>query len=115
MVASVSGRVTLERRGTVHHRHAGEAYIILQRDLLAGELCPLDAPLTVVLKYQALYLFSSPSGRVARRPRIRHGREHNPHGIAGIVGGIIPLHQRVVGFELLISHMHAEIFSDAAQ
>ena len=32
-----------------------------------------------------------------------------------VVGGVIRLHQGIVGFELLVAHMHAEIFGDAAQ
>ena len=54
--------VALQRRRAVHHRHAGQAHIVLQYDLLSLEL-PRGCPATVVLRYQAACVFSSPDGR----------------------------------------------------
>jgi hypothetical protein len=72
---------------------------------------PPGAPLMVVLTYQALYLFSSPSGR----SRISHSGDVVRHRIDNVVGGVISLHQGIVGFELFVTHMHAEILGDTAQ
>ena len=38
------GDIAFERRGAVHHRHAGEADIVLERDRLAGELAARRRP-----------------------------------------------------------------------
>ena len=108
------GRVALERRGAVHHGHAGEADIVLQRDRLAGELAArraLDRRLDVPGVVLVLVAF----GTVAGRSRIGHRRDVIRHGIDDVVGGVISLHQGIVGFEFLVTHMHAEILGYAAQ
>ena len=108
------GDIAFERRGAVHHRHAGEADIVLERDRLAGELAArraLDLGLDVPGVVFVLLAF----GAIARRARIFHRRDIVRHGVDRVVGGVVRLHQGVVGFELLVAHMHAEIFGDAAQ
>src|SRR5438105_9667298 len=60
------GRITLERRGAVHHRHAREADVVLERDLLAGELaagCALDLGLDVPSVILVLLAFGPIAGR----------------------------------------------------
>ena len=108
------GRVAFEGRGAVHHGNAGEADVVLQRDGLAGKLAAggaLDLGLDVPGVVFVLLAF----GAIARRARIFHRRDIVRHGVDRFVGGVVRLHQGVVGFELLVAHMHAEVFGDAAQ
>src|SRR3954451_24508236 len=67
------GRVALQRGSAVHHGHAGDADIVLDRDLLAGELAawrPLDLGLDVPGVVFVLLAF----GTIAGCPRILYRR-----------------------------------------
>ena len=80
------GRVAFERRGAVHHRHARDADIVLDRDLLAGELAArraLDLGLDVPGVVFVLLAFRT----IARRARIFHGRHIVGHRVDRVVGG----------------------------
>ena len=108
------GHVAFERRGAVHHGNAGQADIVLHRDGLAGKLAAgraLDLGLDVPGVVFVLLAFRA----IARRTRILHRRDVVRHGVDRFVGGVVRLHQGVVGFEFLVAHMHAEVFGDAAQ
>src|SRR6266481_8770055 len=108
------GRVTLERRGAIHHRHAREAYIVLQRDLLAGELSARRAP-DLRLDVPGVVLVLLTFGTIAGRARIFDGWHVIRHGIDRFVSDIIRLQQRVIGFQFRFAHMHTEVLGYAAQ
>src|SRR5258708_5626448 len=98
------GDVAFQRRGTVHHRYAGEADIVLQRNGLAGELAAgraFDRGLDVPGVIFVLLTF----GAITGRPRIFHRRNIIRHGVDDVIGGVISLHQGVVGSELRLAHL----------
>src|SRR6202035_3283039 len=108
------GDVALQRRGAVHHGNAGETDVVLDGNGLAGQFAArraLDRGLDVPGVVFVLLAFRA----VAGRPRIFHGRNIIRHGIDDVVGGVISLHQGVVGFEFLVTHVHAEVLGYAAQ
>jgi hypothetical protein len=61
--------------------------------------------------YQAFLTF----GPIAGRTRIFHGGHVVSHRIDGVIGGVVRLHQAIVGFQLGVAHMHAEILGNGAQ
>src|SRR5215469_3831761 len=72
--------IALHRRGAVHHRHAGEADIVFERDLLAFELAggsTLDVGLDIPGAMPVLFR----SRTAAREPRIGDGRQLVRHPV----------------------------------
>ena len=96
------GSIALECRGAVHHGHAGEADIVLQRDRLAGELAACRA-LDRGLDVPRIVLVLLAIRTIAGRSRIGHGRDVIGHGIDDVIGGVVSRHQGVVGFEFLVA------------
>jgi hypothetical protein len=113
IVASVSG-VPFQRRGAVHHRDAGKADIVLQCDLLARKLAVRGA-LDLGLDVPGVELVFLAFGAIARQARMIHRRNVIRHRVDRVIGGVVRLHQRVIGLQFLVAHMHAEVFGDAAQ
>ena len=108
------GNIAFKRRGAVHHGHAGQAYVVLQCDGLAGKLTAwrafdgcFDIP-GIMFVFRGL-------GVITGRTRIFHGWNIVRHRIDCFVGGEVGLHQGVVRFEFLVAHMHSKILGNAAQ
>ena len=108
------GRIAFERRGAVHHRHAGEADIVLERDALSFERAGGGA---------AHFAFHIPgiervfvgTRLVARRARIFHLGQIVGKRVDAIIGLEGRFHLAKKGRQIGIAHGHVEIADDPAQ
>ena len=105
------GHIAFERRGAVHHRHAGDADIVLHRDRLALELARRRA-LDVGLHVPGVERVLLGARPIAGRARIFDHRDVVGHLIEQIVGGEIAFHQREELADALRRHAHAEAVDD---
>ena len=108
------GHVAFQRRRAVHHRHAGQHDVVLERDRLALELAAggaLDRRLAVPGVVR-VFLRRRP---VARRARIFHHRHFVGHRGDEIVGVDRALHQSAERGDVFIGQRQAALFGDGAQ
>src|SRR5262249_40585889 len=80
------GDVALEARGAVHHRHAGQADVVLERDALALELAARRA-LHLALVVPGVVLVLRALGTITGRAGILHDRHRIGHGLDGVIRG----------------------------
>ena len=115
MVASMSGTVAFEEGGADHHRHAGEADVVLQRDAAAGELA-------------ARLALDRRSSRTRRRADSPRASAAAPPSRGYFTGGLLVRHrverrigrdQRrddvLHGVEIDHARIHAELLGGVAQ
>ena len=105
------GHIAFERRGAVHHRHAGDADIVLDGDRLALELAfrrALNVGLYVP-GVERIFLGARP---IAWRARIFDHRNLVRHLIDEIVSGEAAVHQRNELANAFLRHGHAEALDD---
>src|SRR3984885_7595236 len=105
--------VAFEGRGAVHHRHAGDADVVLHRDRLALELafrCALNIGLYVPGVERILLWTRAISGCA----RIFDDRNLVRHLIDDIVSGEAAVHQRNELADAFLRHGHAEALDDVA-
>ncbi len=108
------GDVTLQRRRAVHHRHAGEHDIVLERDGLALELAARGA-LHGRFAVPGVARIFLRRGLIARRARIFHLRHFVGHGAHEIVGFDRALHQSAERGDIFIGQRKAALLGDAAK
>jgi hypothetical protein len=106
--------VALERRRTVHHRHAGQHDVVLQHDGLALELAARGA-FDRGLDVPGIVLVLVAGRAIARRARIFHPRQVVGHGIDDVVGRHARPHQLDEGLHVGVGQRQADIGRDFAQ
>ena len=79
------GHIAFERRGAVHHRHAGETDIVLQHHALARQRA-VGAPRTSALHRPGVERVFGCARPIARRARIAHRRQIVGQLVDAVVG-----------------------------
>jgi len=105
------GHVALEHRSAVHHRHAGDADVVLDRDPLAAQRPArgaLDRGLVVPRVQRVLVAL----GTVARRARVFDRRLRFDEFLQALVGRHGPGHQALEGHEVLRAQVQTELRGD---
>ena len=108
------GHVAFERRGAVHHRHAGDADIVLERDPLALELA-LGRALDLALDVPEIVFVLVALRAVARRARIFHRRQVVGQRLQQIVGGDVAGKRLLEEGDVGVRQVHAEFGTDLRQ
>ena len=108
------GHVALERRSAVHHRHSGDAHIVLDREPLAFELAAprafdrgLDVPRAVAVLLAA--------GAITGCARIFYRRQLLRHAIDGVIRIDAGPHQLAEYREIRLAHAEPEILRERLQ
>src|SRR5262249_27874207 len=105
------GDVALQRRSAVHHRHAGQADVVLERDALALELAARRA-LHLALVVPGVVLVLCALGTIAGRARVLHGRHGIGHSLDGVIRGDTATHGLEEERDVGVGQGHAELPAD---
>ena len=105
------GNIAFEGRGAIHHRHAGDADIVLDGDRLALELA-LRRALNVSLHVPGVERIFLGARPIPGRARIFDDRNLVRHLIDDIVSGEAAVHQRNELADAFLRHGHAEALDD---
>ena len=105
------GHVALEHRGAVHHGHAGEADVVLERDLLALERPPVRAP-DLGLPVPGVVGVLLRRRPVSGAARVLDRKLRLIEIVEPVVGGDRARHQAAERFRILHGDRHAVALGD---
>ena len=105
------GHIALEHRSPVHHRHAGQADIVLENDPLALER-PAAPALHLGLPVPGVVGVLLRRRPVARAARILHRKLRLVEIVEPVIGRDRALHEAAIRFRVLNRDRHAVAFGD---